>query len=92
MCFAHCTRSWRCSGLNISSLCAQYVTPRVPCCRNEIQIARTANGKKMRIGEGSSGTVYKALMHGCDEVAVKLVKKPTPTEQERDGFYREVLL
>ena len=44
----------------------------------------------MRIGEGSSGTVYKALMHGCDEVAVKLVKAVVPTEKEREAFYREV--
>lgn len=44
----------------------------------------------MRIGEGSTGTVYKALMHGCDEVAVKLVKAATPTEKDRDAFFKEV--
>ena len=59
--------------------------------RNDIQIARTPNGKKMRIGEGSSGTVYKALMHGCDEVAVKLVKAAVPTEKDRESFHKEVL-
>ncbi|KAK9792727.1 hypothetical protein WJX73_008655 [Symbiochloris irregularis] len=60
--------------------------------RNDVQILKTSSGKKLRIGEGSSGTVYKAMMHGCDEVAVKLVKAQVPTEKERENFYREVLM
>jgi hypothetical protein len=37
------------------------------CCR-------TAEGRKCRLGEGGFGVVYKAVMNGVDEVAVKLVK------------------
>lgn len=35
---------------------------------------RTAEGRKCRLGEGGFGIVYKAVMNGVDEVAVKLVK------------------
>jgi hypothetical protein len=39
---------------------------------------RTAEGRKCRLGEGGFGVVYKAVMNGVDEVAVKLVKvRPT---------------
>jgi hypothetical protein len=38
------------------------------CC------CRTAEGRKCRLGEGGFGVVYKAVMNGVDEVAVKLVK------------------
>ena len=44
----------------------------------------------MRIGEGSTGVVYKALMHGCDEVAVKIVRAAHPTAKELAVFQREV--
>ena len=44
----------------------------------------------MRIGEGSTGVVYKALMHGCDEVAVKIVRAAHPTQKELEVFQREV--
>lgn len=43
-------------------------------CRDDIQICLTAEGRKCRLGEGGFGVVYKALMNGVDEVAVKLVK------------------
>lgn len=35
---------------------------------------RTPEGRKCRLGEGGFGVVYKAVMNGVDEVAVKLVK------------------
>lgn len=60
--------------------------------RDEIKIARSAQGKKMRIGEGGSGTVYKALMHGCDEVAVKVVRTAQPAPEEAASFQKEVLV
>ena len=60
------------------------------CCRDEIKIARSPQGKKMRIGEGGSGTVYKALMHGCDEVAVKVVRTAHPAPEEAVAFQKEV--
>lgn len=37
-------------------------------------ICRTPEGRKCRLGEGGFGVVYKAVMNGVDEVAVKLVK------------------
>ena len=56
--------------------------------RDDITIARSAQGKKMRIGEGGTGTVYKALMHSCDEVAVKVVRTSQPTLQEASDFHK----
>ena len=44
----------------------------------------------MRIGEGGSGTVYKAMMHGCDEVAVKVVRTAHPAPDEAAAFQKEV--
>jgi hypothetical protein len=43
------------------------------CCR-------TAEGRKCRLGEGGFGVVYKAVMNGVDEVAVKLVKVRTAAD------------
>jgi hypothetical protein len=40
----------------------------------DIKICRTPEGKKCRLGEGGFGVVYKAVIHGVDEVAVKLAK------------------
>jgi hypothetical protein len=40
----------------------------------DIKICRTPEGKKCRLGEGGFGVVYKAIIHGVDEVAVKLAK------------------
>ena len=44
---------------------------------NDIDICLNAEGRKCRLGEGGFGVVYKALMNGVDEVAVKLVKVST---------------
>ena len=52
-------------------------------------IARTESGKKMRIGEGSTGVVYKAFMHG-DEVAVKVLRAAQPGRRELLYFKKEV--
>ena len=60
--------------------------------REDVAICRNAAGKKIRIGEGGSGAVYKALMHGCDEVAVKLVKTHGATRSEEVQFHKEVCL
>ena len=73
-----------------------FQTSSMPCdthlfqhaCRDDITIARSAQGKKMRIGEGGTGTVYKALMHSCDEVAVKVVRTAQPTLQEASEFHK----
>ena len=56
--------------------------------RDDITIARSSQGKKMRIGEGGTGTVYKALMHSCDEVAVKVVRTAQPTLAEAQDFHK----
>ena len=45
----------------------------------DIEICRTADGRKCRLGEGGFGVVFKALMNGVDEVAVKLVKVWCPS-------------
>ena len=55
-----------------------------------MSLARNAEGKKMRIGEGGCGTVYKGVMHGCDEVAIKLVKDMHPGQEDQQHFRREV--
>eukprot|EP00775_Hariotina_reticulata_P009273 gene9273-9438_t len=47
-------------------------------------------GRKCRLGEGGFGVVYKAVMHGVDEVAVKLVKATSPNRQELELFLKEV--
>lgn len=59
-------------------------------CREDIRICRTAEGKKCRLGEGGFGVVYKALMNGVDEVAVKLVKAERPSAKEMARFHKEV--
>jgi protein-L-isoaspartate O-methyltransferase len=41
---------------------------------DDVEICRTPKGRKCRLGEGGFGVVYKALMNGVDEVAIKLVK------------------
>ena len=58
--------------------------------RDDIRICRTAEGKKCRLGEGGFGIVYKALMNGVDEVAVKLVKADKPSAKEMALFHKEV--
>ncbi len=42
--------------------------------KGDIEFMRTPEGKKCRLGEGGFGVVYKAVMNGVDEVAIKLVK------------------
>jgi len=42
--------------------------------KDDIQVCTTQDGKRCRLGEGGFGVVYKALMNGVDEVAMKLVK------------------
>ena len=59
-------------------------------CRDDISICRNAEGKKCRLGEGGFGVVYKALMNGCDEVAVKLVKADKPSPKDMILFHKEV--
>eukprot|EP00891_Asterochloris_glomerata_P003410 jgi/Astpho2/3410/e_gw1.00054.45.1_t len=61
-----------------------------PPCRDDISICRNAEGKKCRLGEGGFGVVYKALMNGCDEVAVKLVKADKPSPKDMILFHKEV--
>lgn len=58
--------------------------------REDISICRTSENKKCRLGEGGFGVVYKALMNGVDEVAVKLVKADKPTNKELTLFHKEV--
>ena len=97
---AHLASSW---SSQCPSLCqlqnyrqGDIQTSSMPCdthlfqhaCRDDITIARSAQGKKMRIGEGGTGTVYKALMHSCDEVAVKVVRTAQPTLQEASEFHK----
>ena len=60
------------------------------CCRDDIRICHNAEGKKCKLGEGGFGVVYKALMNGVDEVAVKLVKADKPTQKEMSLFHKEV--
>ena len=60
------------------------------CFREDISICRTSENKKCRLGEGGFGVVYKALMNGVDEVAVKLVKADKPTNKELTLFHKEV--
>ena len=59
-------------------------------CREDISICRTSENKKCRLGEGGFGIVYKALMNGVDEVAIKLVKAEKPTTKELTLFHKEV--
>ncbi|KAK9807719.1 hypothetical protein WJX72_007116 [[Myrmecia] bisecta] len=58
--------------------------------RSDIRICRNAEGRKCRLGEGGFGVVYKALMNGVDEVAVKLVKADKPSAKELSLFHKEV--
>ncbi|KAK9786899.1 hypothetical protein WJX73_000622 [Symbiochloris irregularis] len=58
--------------------------------KDDISICRTPEGKKCRLGEGGFGIVYKALMNGVDEVAVKLVKAEKPSPKEMALFHKEV--
>ncbi len=69
---------------------AQHQMCPTPPCRDDISICRNAEGKKCRLGEGGFGVVYKALMNGCDEVAVKLVKADKPSPKDMILFHKEV--
>lgn len=42
--------------------------------QDDITICRNTEGKKISLGEGGFGVVYKGMMNGVDEVAVKVVK------------------
>ena len=71
--------------------CQECADQCLPCKRrDDIRIVRNAEGKQCRLGEGGFGVVYKALMNGVDEVAVKLVKADTPSPQEMAAFRKEV--
>ena len=59
-------------------------------CRHDVRIARTAEGKRIRIGEGGNSVVYKAIMHDCDEVALKLIRVARPSPAEQQLFEQEV--
>lgn len=48
---------------------------------------RTAEGRKCRLGEGGFGVVYKAVMNGVDEVAVKLVKVSPSQHKHNIGWW-----
>lgn len=61
-----------------------------PLHRDDIRICRNTEGRKCRLGEGGFGVVYKALMNGVDEVAVKLVKADKPSQKEMSLFHKEV--
>lgn len=46
---------------------------------------------RCRLGEGGFGVVFKATMHGCDEIAVKYLKDSTRAQQaDHNGFLKEV--
>ena len=55
-----------------------------------MRIARTPDGKRIRIGEGGNSVVYKAIMHNYDEVALKLVRMAQPSQAELQLFEMEV--
>ena len=55
-----------------------------------MRIARTPEGKRIRIGEGGNSVVYKAIMHNYDEVALKLVRMTQPSQAELQLFEKEV--
>ena len=55
-----------------------------------MRIARTPEGKRIRIGEGGNSVVYKAVMHNYDEVALKLVRMTQPSQAELQLFEKEV--
>ena len=57
-----------------------------------MRIARTSEGKRIRIGEGGNSVVYKAIMHEYDEVALKLVRMAQPSQAELQLFEKEVRL
>ena len=61
-------------------------------CRDDIRICHNAEGKKCRLGEGGFGVVFKALMNGVDEVAIKVVKTDKPTQKEMALFHKEASL
>lgn len=48
------------------------------------------NGTRIVLGEGGFGTVYKALMHNVDEVALKVVRRQNPTLQDLQSFVQEI--
>ena len=58
--------------------------------RRDVRIARTPEGKRIRIGEGGNSVVYKAVMHNYDEVALKLVRMAQPSQAELQLFEKEV--
>ena len=57
---------------------------------SDIRICRKPNGKKYRLGEGGFGTVYKAYMNNVDEVAVKVVRRQDPSDEDINLFLQEI--
>ena len=104
-CYVHKRNTWKATASHWDTLtgtqvhlhnggCQLASTQNQTCCalpcRDDISICRNAEGKKCRLGEGGFGVVYKALMNGCDEVAVKLVKADKPSPKDMILFHKEV--
>ncbi|KAL4424682.1 hypothetical protein ABPG77_004489 [Micractinium sp. CCAP 211/92] len=58
--------------------------------QSDIVICKDPQGRDWRLGEGGFGVVFKGLMNGVDEVAVKRIKAEAPTDAELAAFHREV--
>ncbi|KAL4420423.1 hypothetical protein ABPG75_010079, partial [Micractinium tetrahymenae] len=58
--------------------------------RSDIAICKDPKGRDWRLGEGGFGVVFKGLMNGVDEVAVKRIKAEAPSDAELAAFHREV--
>lgn len=59
-------------------------------CRGDLAICKTRSGRKRRLGAGSSSTVYRALMHGVEEVALKVIPTHGSTQQQEAQHQAEV--
>ena len=57
---------------------------------SDIRICRRPDGRRYRLGEGGFGTVYKAYMNNVDEVAVKVVRRQDPSDEDINLFLQEI--
>ncbi|KAK9804979.1 hypothetical protein WJX73_006746 [Symbiochloris irregularis] len=56
----------------------------------DLTICKTRSGRKRRLGVGSSSIVYRALMHGCEEVALKVIPTHGSTQQQEAQHQAEM--
>ena len=41
---------------------------------SDVRVSRGADGRKQSLGEGGFGAVFRGILHGAEDVAIKVIK------------------